>query len=528
MTTSRTPIFPSNEDPRKSAPSEVIGVQDAKAQPKNETPADALSIQQFPTIISRRLILSIIAVGIMAFVGILTETMTNVLFPILMDQFHVSTATVQWLTTGYLLMVAIVIPISSYCNRRFTNKKTFIIAMVLCVAGLAFASVSVNFAMLMIARLLQGAGTGLALPLMFNIVLEQSPRKKLGLLMGFASMVCAIAPALGPTVGGVAVEFMNWHWIFAILIPFMVLAFFLGLAAVETRHPVHKLPFQYGQLTCLALAFVAFVFALDRVGALIRANLEGSATASQEAWMLVILCVVCVAAMVFYVKLSARSDQPLLQLDVLRDVPFRWHLVAYVLLETVTIGMSYLITNMSQLGYGSSSLTAGLLILPGALLGAALGPVGGALLDKFGAMRPIMVAMAVALAGLLIMLFIPGSVNIWIRIIGYIVYMCGFTMSFANTMTAGLANIPPTLHADGNAMFNTLQQLGGAVGTTVMALCLSIAQAGHGTVGSDDYMQATKQGGVWALTVVSVFVVVATLANLRAFLNERRHPINLD
>lgn len=77
-------------------------------------------------------------------------------------------------------------------------------------------------------------------------------------------------------------------------------------------------------------------------------------------------------------------------------------------------------------------------------------------------------------------------------------------------------------------MFNTLQQLGGAVGTTVMALCLSIAQAGHGTVGSDDYMQATKQGGVWALTIVSVFVVVATLANLRAFLNERRHPINLD
>lgn len=74
----------------------------------------------------------------MAFVGILTETMTNVLFPVLMEQFAVSTATVQWLTTGYLLMVAVVIPVSSYCNRRFTNRTTFIIAMVLCIAGLAW------------------------------------------------------------------------------------------------------------------------------------------------------------------------------------------------------------------------------------------------------------------------------------------------------------------------------------------------------------------------------------------------------
>ena len=100
-------------------------------------PAHALSLGQFPTVISRNLNLSIIATGIMAFVGILTETMTNVLLPVLMGLFTVSTATVQWLTTGYLLMVAVVISVSSYCNRRFTNRATFIIAMVLCIAALA-------------------------------------------------------------------------------------------------------------------------------------------------------------------------------------------------------------------------------------------------------------------------------------------------------------------------------------------------------------------------------------------------------
>lgn len=521
----RTPVESaqtSSENPHASK--QFKQSQNNDQQPANA--AQALSIGQFPTVISRNLILSIIATGIMAFVGILTETMTNVLFPVLMEQFAVSTATVQWLTTGYLLMVAVVIPVSSYCNRRFTNRTTFIIAMVLCIAGLALAPISMNFAMLMLARLLQGAGTGLALPLMFNIVLEQSPRRSLGLLMGFASMVCAIAPALGPTVGGVAAEYMNWHWIFALLIPFMVVAFVLGIRTIETHHPVHRLPFPLVQLAFLAISFVAFVFALDRMGTLIRARLA-SDDVTQQARLLGGLVVLCIVAMAVYVHLSGRSAQPLLQLDVLRDIPFRWHLVAYVLLETVTIGMSYLITNMSQLGYGTSSMTAGLLILPSALLGAALGPVGGALLDRFGAARPIMIAMAFALLGLLIMLFIPANVNIWIRVIGYIVYMCGFTMSFANTMTAGLAAIAPTLHADGNAMFNTLQQLGGAVGTTVMALCLSIAQSGHGEVGSRDYMEATKQGGEWALIVVSVFVFVAILANLRAFFNDRRQHVRM-
>lgn len=159
-----------------------------------------------------KLLLAIVATGLMAFIGILTETMTNVLFPTLMAEFHIGTAVVQWLTTGYLLVVSIVTPLSSYLNHRFTLKTSFIGAVVLCIAGSLLAALAVNFSMLMMARILQGAGTGVALPLMFNIILEQSPRSRLGLLMGVGNMVCAIAPALGPTVGGVGVAAIGWRW----------------------------------------------------------------------------------------------------------------------------------------------------------------------------------------------------------------------------------------------------------------------------------------------------------------------------
>lgn len=128
--------------------------------------------------ISINLILAILSTGIMAFIGILTETLTNVLFPGLMAEFHVDTSTVQWLTTGYLLTVALVTPLSSYFKRKLKLRTIFLTAIVLCITGCLMAACTLNFPMLMTARILQGAGTGIALPLMFNIILEQSSKKQ--------------------------------------------------------------------------------------------------------------------------------------------------------------------------------------------------------------------------------------------------------------------------------------------------------------------------------------------------------------
>ena len=245
-----------------------------------------------------KLLLAIVATGLMAFIGILTETMTNVLFPTLMEEFHIGTAMVQWLTTGYLLVVSIVTPLSSYLNHRFTLKTSFIAAVVLCIAGLLLASLAVNFPMLMIARILQGAGTGVALPLMFNIILEQSPRSRLGLLMGVGNMVCAIAPALGPTVGGVGVAAIGWRWMFAILIPFLVIAGIVGTMTIRQPRPTEHVHFHWAQLILLIAGFVAFVFALDRFGAAIPALTAHAQNAAGTLVLAIVLLMVSVGACV--------------------------------------------------------------------------------------------------------------------------------------------------------------------------------------------------------------------------------------
>ena len=285
---------------------------------------------------------------------------------------------------------------------------------------------------------------------------------------------------------------------------------------VEDAHinPLHVL--------LLAIGFVSFVFALDRGGAVITAISAGDKGAVGACVFAVVLLCLSIAMLVLFAFVSRRAFSPLVRLGVLRSVKFRWHLLAYVLLQFVTIGFGYLIPNGTQLGFGASVLVAGVLVLPGALLGAAMGPVAGSLLDKFGPVRPMSVAMAAALLGTVSMVVLigPGSNVIMIGAC-YFIYMVGFSMCFANTMTCGMAPVHPEFKADGNALFNTFQQLSGAVGTTVMSVCLGMAQSGHGQVGSASFVAATQRGMHWGFIVLALAVAGACLANFRAFVAKR-------
>lgn len=467
--------------------------------------------------ISKRLLLSILATGIMAFIGILTETLMNVLFPELMEEFHIGTSTVQWLTTGYLLVVSLVTPLSSYLKRKLPLKRIFLIAVVLCIAGCVMAACTLNFPMLLAARVLQGAGTGIALPLMFNIILEQSPRSKIGTLMGVGNLVCATAPALGPTVGGLVGTFMPWRWIFVILLVFLIVAFVLGMLSIHQVTPTVDAHLNPLHILCIAVAFVSFIFAVEQGGAAITAMSTSGSSAASSLITPALLLVVAAVMLVVFAQLTRRSFSPLVRLGVLRNVTMRWHLLAYVLLQSVTIGFGYMIPNSGQLGYGVTPLVAGVLVLPGALMGAAVAPISGSLLDKYGPVRPITAAMVVALAGTALMaLCIGPETNVVLIGLCYFVYMVGFSMCFANTMTSGLSSLAPEFKADGNAIFSTFQQLSGAVGTTVMSVFLGVAQAGYRS-GTREFARATVLGAHWGYVALFIVVVCAFAANLRAF-----------
>lgn len=257
-----------------------------------------------------RLLGSVIATGVLTFIGILTETVMNVLFPELMSEFSVGTSTVQWLTTGYLLVVSLTVTLSSYFKRRYTLRLQFIVAVTLCLLGAIVALCALNFPMLLIARILQGMGTGIALPLMFNIILEQSPRSKIGQLMGVGNLVCACAPALGPTFGGVVASMASWRWVFVLVIPFLLAALVLGLKCIQQSEPTTEARLSVLQLLCIAIAFVSILFAIEQGGSAISALSTGDDAAVPTMVLAAVLLVVGIGALFAFARISRRSFSP--------------------------------------------------------------------------------------------------------------------------------------------------------------------------------------------------------------------------
>ncbi len=461
--------------------------------------------------IDLKLILSIIAAGIMSFSGVVVETAMNVTFPSLMEEFQIGTSAVQWITTGYLLVLAVIIPTSSYLKKRFRMKTLFITAIVLFIIGTVMAAVTPVFSLLLLGRLIQGVGTGIALPLMFNITLEQVPAEKLGLMMGTASLITAMAPAVGPSVGGFIVNHFGWRMIFVALLPLLILSFIMGVTSIRQVSETRKAPFQVLDYLFLAVGFACFIFATSTASSTGWASLPVAA--------LFALSILCLA--VFYYRCSHSKD-PLIDVRVFHCLPFTLSVLVLVFIQFVCLGLGYLIPNYAQLVSGENAFTAGCLLLPGCLLGAFLSPISGRLLDRFGAARPILFGNVCIIFSLVCFTLFSGRLEILPCIGFYVFFALGQGCSVGNTMTNGLRQLSPALNADGNAVINTLQQLAGAIGTSVVTTIVAASQASL----PGDTALATQQGSQEAFRLLAVITVLILICSCSVFLLIRSRQQN--
>ncbi|PJM78081.1 MFS transporter [Bifidobacterium felsineum] len=463
----------------------------------------ALDTEKIPL----KLIGAIVAVGSLAFIGILTETVMTVLFPSLMREFHVDTATVQWITTIYLLSVAATMPISSFLKRRFPLKAIFLAAVALAVIGSLIMIVAHVFPLLIVARIIQGIGSGIATPLMINIILEQSPRSKIGRLMGVGSLVITVAPAIGPTVGGAVTAILPWRAIFVAVVPLVLIAAFIGMKCIEQKIPTEAAFLDPIQLGSIILALVGLVLALNQGGVAISAAVSGQAAAKSGVIAIVSL-IIGLGSLLLFALSSKKAFSPLLRLGILRDPVVLLHVIAYLVLPLVAIGYGYVITNVSQLSLGVSAFVAGSLVLPGALIGVVCAPVGGWLYDRFGAVKPILIPIGIAIAGPVLMLIFSMHLTAAMLCGFYFIFGFFYAVGAANIMTSGLSGVPHEFRPDGNAIFNTCLQFGGAAGTALFSTILAVAQAGAGEEGTSRFAHATAVGGAWTFATMTVICLI--------------------
>lgn len=447
--------------------------------------------------IQPRVIGAVLATGLMSLSGVIIETAMNVTFPTLMQQFQITTGTVQWMTTLYLTIVACIVPISSYLKRRFTMKHLFVTANLLFIAGIIVDGLAPNFPLLLIGRMIQAFGTGIALPLMFNIILEQVPLSRVGLMTGIGTLVTAIGPAVGPTYGGILVTRLSWRYIFWILLPFLVISFLVGIKTIHQVTPTAPERFDWPSMFGIIVTFGGLIYGFSAV--------------STQPWLSLSVEGPIVLGLVGLAYLSYRSlhlTSPMIQLRALRNKAFSGHLLAFFLTQITSLGLSFILPNYLQLVDRQTAFIAGLIVFPGALVGAAFAPVGGQILDRFGSKRPILLGLGLATIALLGMTLLAQRMSAGVTLVVFVGYMVGIGLSFGNIMTSGLKQLSPDLKADGNALMNALQQFAGAVGTALVSAIIATSQAATGAT----MAQKTANGSQVALLVLGLIGALAWLA----------------
>ncbi|MCD7981660.1 MAG: DHA2 family efflux MFS transporter permease subunit [Clostridiales bacterium] len=417
------------------------------------------------TKIPARLTLSVVAACLVSFCGLLTETAVNVAFPTIMSDFQVTTKAVQWLTTGNLLVVAMITPLSAFLQKRFKLKSLFCFSTICFLAGTICAIFAPTFQILLLARLIQGVGTGVGVPIAFCIILEQIPFEKTGTYMGFGALVSAAAPALGPTYGGIITSVLGWRFIFVILIPVLIFTLVLGIVTIREIHEPQKAPIDMPGIALIMLTFFCLVFGFANIGSIATAPVTE-----------IIFFAVGIAALILFVRHCMRSDHPLIQIDVFKNISFDCHLICFFLINAIMLGAAFLLPNYSQVVLTCTSMFAGLMLLPGAGLNAITGPFSGAVLDRIGAKLPIMTGTILMTAGIFLLMLFGHALTPAVIIGFYIIFGLGCGISFGNTMTVGMMRLPMEQKPYGNTAFNTLMQFAGAVGTSVSAACVAFSQ----------------------------------------------------
>lgn len=405
---------------------------------RREQPAKAMREGPQPSryMSEGRLTIVVVALAILTFLGILSETSLNIAYSTLMGEFSISADVVQWLTTGYLLLLSIAIPTSPFMVRTFPTKGLLVTAVALFSAGTVVGALAVNFPMLLTARLIMALGTGVSLPLLTNIILEKAPFDKRGMMLGLVSLVTCAAPAIGPVFGGLVMEFLNWHWIFYTMIPFLLISLVLGCATVpDIRHGGK------GHLSVPSLVLVAAGLA----GIIVAASFFAQWNGDWRFWTVLVGAIVVLGV---FAAVQLKMEHPLVEVRTFAFPGF-------------TLGM--------------------LILLPGAVVGAISAPlIGGALKAHF---PPKFIACGFVGVAIMDIVMMLGGAHEWAVAIAYALFMAASGFVLVPDQTHALNQLPAAMNADGSAVMNTVQQLAGAIGTAVASTLIAEFSAANRVAG---------------------------------------------
>ncbi len=427
---------------------------------------------------------------------VLNYTLLAPALPVIMREMSVSETTVQWLTSIYAMVEAVIIPMNAFLLGRFSVRKLFGGAFVLFTSASALAAVAPTFEVLLLARVLQATATGVAMPMVWTLILLMAPRENRGMVMGIVGVVISFAPAIGPPASGALIDLVGWRSLFFIVAGISVVVIVLTFALLRNREGFERTSFDVPSIVLSSFGMLGLLYGLSTI------------TSSSTPWLSALLMVVGLALLVVFVRRQGTLEVPMLRVETLKTRRFRNSIIVCCLLEGALIAIDVLLPLFLQNSLGHTPTMTGLAMAPAAIAGAVTGVVAGRIFDKHG-VRVIVLVGAALLEGAAIALCLCGA-DTWVVVVAgiYFVETIGWQCVSTPSNTWGINSLPNEIIQHGNAVMSTLMQVGASFGT---AAIISLTAFGPLFASSSDAAAVTFAGYHVAFIGTAVLLAVVAL-----------------
>ncbi|NLU76585.1 multidrug efflux MFS transporter [Streptomyces sp. HNM0575] len=404
---------------------------------------------------------------------LLDTTIVNVALDGISNALGASTSSIQWVATSYLLTLAVVIPLSGWASERLGTRRLWLIALVIFIAGSVLCGASWELGPLIAFRVLQGIGGGLISPVAMSIIAQQAGPQRLGRVMAVAGIPVLLMPVLGPLVGGAIVDQVSWRWIFYINVPIGVVAFWMAARVLNAppRTGPSRVRLDLRGLVLLAPGLAAVLYGLSETQS------EGG-LGSSEVWPPLAGGAVLMALFVLH---SSRLRQPrhsrqirqaLVDVKLFRRGAFSAAAASIFLVGGALLGASLIIPLYYQQGRGESPLSAGLLIAPQGVGSAMAMRFAGKFTDRVGGGPVASVGLLACTVASVPLAFVDQDTPYWWLIAVLFARGIGFGASLMPITSVVYKIVQPAEIPRATSIVTVLQQLGGALGTALLAVIL--------------------------------------------------------
>ena len=452
------------------------------------------------------------------FMSVLDTTIVNVAIETLSRDFHARLGTIQWVTTGYLLALAIVIPITGWVVDRFGSRRMWIVSLVLFTGGSALCGLAWSTSSLIAFRVLQGIGGGMIMPIGQSVLARAAGPQRMGRVMSVVGVPTMLAPVLGPVLGGLIVDNLSWRWIFFVNVPIGVVALLFSLRILRGDDRQEAGRFDFVGMALLSPGLAALVYGLSEASGG-RGFGDPTVVACLGAGTLLVLA---------FVRHALRTERPLLDVRLFGQKVFAVANVAVFLVVGAVYAAMFLLPLYYQILRGQSALTAGLLMAPQGIGAALTLPLGGKLTDKLGPGKVAPIGMSVVLLGTILYTQVgPTTGYLWLAL-SLFVRGLGMGWTMMPSSTAAYRQLTHEVVPRATTMLNIVIRLGGSFGTALVAVVLQrqidgrlpqvsgilssglSATAGRVTGHVADQLGASFGYAFWVVVVMTVVGLFAT------------------